>query len=95
MRRSIDDHLDDHPADDEDRPPANWAVGISDDCEACDDVRVVLTRDAPASLRRAGERRTDDRRRAGRHRRGRPSYGGGALERREGYYLRAGGTFEV
>jgi hypothetical protein len=43
MRRSIDDHLDDHPADDEDRPPANWAVGISDDCEACDDVRVVLT----------------------------------------------------
>jgi hypothetical protein len=43
MRRSIDDHLDDHPADDEDRPPANWAVGISDDCEACDDLRVVLT----------------------------------------------------
>ncbi len=43
MRRSIDDHLDDHPADDEDRPPANWAVGLSDDCEACDDLRVVLT----------------------------------------------------
>jgi hypothetical protein len=50
MRRSIDDHLDDHPADDEDRPPANWAVGISDDCEACDDVRVVLTLEAAAGL---------------------------------------------
>jgi hypothetical protein len=43
MRRSIDDHLDDHPAGDEDRLPASWAVGISDDCEACDDIRVVLT----------------------------------------------------
>lgn len=43
MRRSIDDHLDDHPAGDDERPPASWAVGISDDCEACDDVRVVLT----------------------------------------------------
>ena len=43
MRRSIDDHLDDHPAGDDERPPASWAVGISDDCEACDDIRVVLT----------------------------------------------------
>jgi hypothetical protein len=43
VRRSIDDHLDDHPAGDEDRLPASWAVGISDDCEACDDIRVVLT----------------------------------------------------
>lgn len=43
MRRSIDDHLDDHPAGDEERPPASWAVGLSDDCEACGDLRVVLT----------------------------------------------------
>lgn len=43
MRRSIDDHLDDHPAGDEERLPASWAVAISDDCEACDDIRVVLT----------------------------------------------------
>ncbi len=43
MRRSIDDHLDDHPDDDEDRPPASWAVGLSDDCDACGDLRVVLT----------------------------------------------------
>ncbi len=52
MRRSIDDHLDDHPADDEERPPANWAVGLSDDCEACDDLRVVLTLEEAG---RAGE----------------------------------------
>ena len=43
MRRSIDDHLDDHPAGDEERPPSSWAVGLSDDCEACGDARVVLT----------------------------------------------------
>jgi hypothetical protein len=43
VRRSIDDHLDDHPAGDDERLPASWAVGISDDCEACDDIRVVLT----------------------------------------------------
>ncbi len=43
MRRSIDDSADDHPAGDDDRPPANWTVGVSDDCEACDDIRVVLT----------------------------------------------------
>ncbi|MCU4185067.1 hypothetical protein K6U06_11900 [Acidiferrimicrobium sp. IK] len=43
MRRSIDDHLDDHPADDDERPPASWAVGLSDDCDACNDLRVVLT----------------------------------------------------
>ncbi len=43
MRRSIDDHLDDHPAGDDERLPASWAVGISDDCEACGDIRVVVT----------------------------------------------------
>ena len=43
MRRSIDDSADDHPPGDDERPPANWAVGISDDCEHCDDLRVVLT----------------------------------------------------
>ena len=43
MRRSIDDATDDHPADDEDRPTASWAVGLSDDCEGCGDLRVVLT----------------------------------------------------
>jgi hypothetical protein len=44
MRRSIDDSLDDHPADDE-RPPVSWAVGLSDDPEASDDAepRVSLT----------------------------------------------------
>ncbi len=43
MRRSIDDATDDHPADDDDRPPASWAVGMSDDCESCADLRVVFT----------------------------------------------------
>jgi hypothetical protein len=45
MRRSIDDATDDHPAGEDDRPPASWAVAVSDDCEACGDgeLRVVLT----------------------------------------------------
>ena len=43
MRRSIDDAVDDHPAGDDERPPASWALGMSDDCEACGDLRVVLT----------------------------------------------------
>ena len=42
MRRSIDDAADDHPLDDE-RPPANWMVGLSDDCDGCADLRIVLT----------------------------------------------------
>lgn len=43
MRRSIDDATDDHPAGDQDRPPVSWAVAMTDDCEACGDLRVVLT----------------------------------------------------
>ena len=45
MRRSIDDAKDDHPADDDERPPVSWAVALSDDCEACGEgeLRVVLT----------------------------------------------------
>src|SRR5262245_57783608 len=45
MRRSIDDALDDHPADDDERPPMSWAVAVSDDCDACGmgEPRVVLT----------------------------------------------------
>jgi hypothetical protein len=45
MRRSIDDAIDDHPGDDEERPTASWAVAVSDDCEACGEgeLRVVLT----------------------------------------------------
>ncbi len=42
MRRSIDDSQDDHPAD-EDRPPASWMVGLTDDCDSCGDLRVVVT----------------------------------------------------
>ena len=43
MRRSIDDATDDHPGDDEERPPASWMVGMADDCDGCGDLRVVLT----------------------------------------------------
>ena len=45
MRRSILDAFDDHPADDDERPPASWAVAISDDCDGCGygEMRVVLT----------------------------------------------------
>jgi hypothetical protein len=45
LRRSIDDAVDDHPEDDEERPGVSWAVALSDDCEACGDgeLRVVLT----------------------------------------------------
>ena len=45
MRRSIDDAKDDHPADQDDRPPASWAVAVSDDCEACGEgeLRIVVT----------------------------------------------------
>jgi len=45
VRRSILDAFDDHPANDDERPPASWAVAISDDCDACGvgELRVVLT----------------------------------------------------
>ena len=49
MRRFVDDAPDDHPPvddvddDGEGKAPAVWSVLVSDDCEACDDVRVVVT----------------------------------------------------
>jgi len=45
VRRSILDAVDDHPADDDERPPASWAVAICDDCDGCGfgEPRVVLT----------------------------------------------------
>ena len=38
----MDDATDDHP-EDEDKAPASWSVALLDDCESCDDLRVVLT----------------------------------------------------
>ena len=45
MRRSIDDSTDDHRADEDDRPPASWAVAVIDDCEGCGEgeLRIALT----------------------------------------------------
>lgn len=44
MRRSIDDALDDHPADEE-FPPVSWMVGLNDDPDVSTDgsPRVSLT----------------------------------------------------
>ena len=43
MRRFVDDAADDHPADDEEKAPASWSVALLDDCDGCEDLRVVLT----------------------------------------------------
>jgi len=45
VRRSILDAMDDHPADDDERPPTSWAVAVVDDCDGCGfgELRVVLT----------------------------------------------------
>ena len=43
MRRSIEYGVDDHPGDDDERPPVQWSVNFSDDCDACQDLRVDLT----------------------------------------------------
>jgi hypothetical protein len=43
VRRSIDHGFDDHPDDDDERPRAAWAVAIAEDCDACADMRVVIT----------------------------------------------------
>ena len=45
MRKSIDDAVDDHPPDDDERPPVSWAVAVADDCDACGagELRVVMT----------------------------------------------------
>jgi hypothetical protein len=45
VRKFIDEGADDHPAD-EDKDAMNWVVAVSDDCDGCDDLRVVLTVEA-------------------------------------------------
>ena len=43
MRKFVDDAADDHRTEGDDKPPAVWSVAVTDDCEVCDDLRVVLT----------------------------------------------------
>jgi hypothetical protein len=43
VKKSIDFSVDDHPADDDERPPVAWAVAVGDDCDACGDTRVEVT----------------------------------------------------
>ncbi len=42
MRRFVDDATDDYP-EDEEKAAASWSVALLDDCESCDDLRVVAT----------------------------------------------------
>ena len=44
VKRSIDHGQDDHPAgdEDEDHAPVAWALAVTDDCDACADLRVEL-----------------------------------------------------
>ncbi len=44
MRRSIADAVDDHSPDDDERPPVQWAVALTDDCDGCGvgELRVVV-----------------------------------------------------
>lgn len=41
MKQSVDYGTDDHHGD-EDRPTTAWSVGIRDDCDTCEDIRVEL-----------------------------------------------------
>ncbi len=43
VRRFVDDATDDHPDGDEEKAPASWSVALLDDCDGCDDLRIVLT----------------------------------------------------
>jgi hypothetical protein len=43
VKKSIDFGIDDHPADDDERVRAVWAVAVFDDCDECNDIRVELT----------------------------------------------------
>jgi len=65
VKQSIDYGIDDHPAGDDERARAAWAVAVLDDCDGCDDLRIELTLEeegrpgtgivahlAPASTRR-------------------------------------------
>jgi hypothetical protein len=42
VRKFIDEWADDHPGD-EDKATVNWVVAVSDDCDGCNDTRVVMT----------------------------------------------------
>ena len=45
VRKFIDEGADDHP-EDEDKATVNWMVAVSDDCDGCNDVRIVVTVEA-------------------------------------------------
>lgn len=43
VKKLIDQGLDAHPPDDDDKVPVAWTVVVLDDCDGCQDLRVELT----------------------------------------------------
>ena len=43
MKKLIEQGLDDHPGDDEDKVTTAWTVAVLDDCQGCGDLRVEVT----------------------------------------------------
>ena len=43
MKKLIEQGLDDHPGDDEDKVPTAWTVAVLDDCQGFGDLRVEVT----------------------------------------------------
>lgn len=46
VKKLIEQGIDDHPKDDEDKIPTAWTVAVLDDCEGCGDLRVEVTLEA-------------------------------------------------
>jgi hypothetical protein len=42
VKKLIEQGLDGHPADDDEKVPTAWTVAVLDDCEGCGDLRVEL-----------------------------------------------------
>jgi len=43
VKKSVEFSFDDHPEDDDEHARVAWAVAITDDCDACNDLRVEIT----------------------------------------------------
>ena len=43
VKKLIDQGLDAHPPDDDDKVPVAWTVVVLDDCDGCQDLRVEVT----------------------------------------------------
>jgi len=43
MKKLIEQGLDDHPGNDDDKAPSAWSVAVLDDCDDCGDLRIEIT----------------------------------------------------